>query len=228
MEVVTNLIRKPVYALGSRARRRRRELFLSNMALDANTTVLDLGGGDGSHLRMVLEGTPVRPENVTVADVDGTAAVGGFTKVHLKRGLVPLPFADQSFDVVFCNSVIEHVTGISPQQTWTETDPKTFVERAERCQQEFATEVQRIGRRYWVQTPHRDFPIEAHSWLPFVNYLRRDRLVKVLKAVYPFWVSKHAPDWHLLDEPTLQRMFPQSRFARERFLGLTKSITVWR
>lgn len=52
-------------------------------------------------------------------------------------------YPDKSFDVVFSNSVIEHVGD----------DEK---------QAQFALEVRRIGKSYWVQTPSKYFPIEAH------------------------------------------------------------------
>jgi len=33
-------------------------------------------------------------------------------------------------------------------------------------QRRLAAEIARVGRRYFVQTPYRYFPIESHTWLP--------------------------------------------------------------
>ena len=63
-----------------------------------------------------------------------------------------LPFRDGSFDVVFSNSVIEHVGDAASQRR-------------------FAREVARVGRAYWVETPNRWFPVEQHLLTPLVHWL---------------------------------------------------------
>lgn len=55
-----------------------------------------------------------------------------------------LPFADQAFDLVLSNAVIEHV-GL-------EADQKAFVNEHQRC-----------GRNWFLTTPNRLFPVEVHS-----------------------------------------------------------------
>lgn len=61
-------------------------------------------------------------------------------------------FADNEFDVVFSNSVIEHVGDYQAQR-------------------EMAKEVIRVGQRYFVQTPNFYFPVEAHVMIPFLALL---------------------------------------------------------
>lgn len=220
-------LRKRVQGIGwkfsAKARAKRRQAFLSTVPLTADTTILDLGGGDGSHVRMLLEGTAVQPCNVVVADVDGTKAVGGYDKVHLDPKNSTLPFRNQEFDLVFSNSAIEHVTG--PGNPWSYMSNEIFINVARLHQNAFASEIRRVGRQWWVQTPNKHFPVEAHAWLPVVNWLPRRQLIWTLRTIYPFWVSRHAPDWHLLTEADMLKMFPGSRIIREKWCGLTKSIT---
>ena len=74
-------------------------------------------------------------------------------------------YADNSFDLVFSNSVIEHLFTYENQVA-------------------MAREVRRVARAYWVQTPNYWFPIEPHfhvpgwQWMPTgirIELLRRRR-----------------------------------------------------
>jgi len=55
---------------------------------------------------------------------------------------------DGEFDLVFSNSVIEHVGDF------------------ERMRQ-FVHEARRVAKSYWIQTPSKWFPIEPHCGMPF-------------------------------------------------------------
>ncbi|MFL5337417.1 MAG: methyltransferase domain-containing protein, partial [Geminicoccaceae bacterium] len=60
-------------------------------------------------------------------------------------------FEDGAFDLVICNSVIEHVG------SWIDMEAA-------------AKEARRIGKRGWVQVPAFEFPLEQHFILPFVHW----------------------------------------------------------
>ncbi|MEZ5831790.1 MAG: class I SAM-dependent methyltransferase [Dongiaceae bacterium] len=184
-------------------------------------SVLDLGGGDGSHIAMVVPGH----RNVTIADID-RAKLAVAERVHGHRSRVLgespcLPFGDGEFDVVFCSSVIEHVTG-PKDEVGNIRSSAAFQEQALRHQQGFAEEVRRIGRGYFVQTPYKHFPIESHTIAPgFVVLLPRSIQLEIWKW-WPFY--NHVPDFSLLTVRDMERCFPDAEIHLETAIGLTKSI----
>lgn len=78
-----------------------------------------------------------------------------------------LPFADGQFDLVFSNSVIEHVGSIVDKR-------------------EFAKESQRVGKEFYIQTPNRWFPVEPHIIAFFIHWLPRNMYKKLhfLSMIY--------------------------------------------
>src|SRR5262245_55414569 len=66
------------------------------------------------------------------------------------RDLSNLP--NQTFDLVVCNSVIEHVGNWSDMR-------------------KAAAEARRIGKQGWIQVPAYEFPIDQHFILPFLHWL---------------------------------------------------------
>jgi SAM-dependent methyltransferase len=133
-----------------------------------------------------------------------------------------LPFRDGAFDIVFSNSVIEHVGDVQSQ-----------------CR--FAREVMRVGRGFWVQTPNRWFPVEQHLLTPIVHWLPRTwqrRLVPrfnlwaLLVRPAPdrrrFYLDHYLEEVRLLDAAQLRQLFPGAELLRERALGWTKSLVAMR
>jgi SAM-dependent methyltransferase len=219
-------LRHLIHRLRTASRLRRAALFRAHFELGARTRILDLGGSSGAHVHALLAGTPVQPANVCVADVDHAAvreaARFGYLPVALEEGR-PLPFDDGSFDVVLCSSVLEHVT-IPPQEIWQERSGARFGRRARDHQRGFARELQRVGRGYFVQVPNRWFPVETHSWLPFLSYLPRAWQCRVIALSNRVWIKKTVPDFYLPTAAQMREYFPAARLTRERFCGLTKSL----
>ena len=185
--------------------------FERAFAVTPETRVLDVSG-----TALNWEYLSVRPKLVILntgresRDAEGVEWVAG-------DGCA-LPFPDGAFDVVFSNSVIEHV-GSAEQQ------------------RRFAAEVARVGRSYWVQTPNRWFPVEPHLLTPFLHWLpARVKAWIARRFTIWQWVTRPAPDRRefyvehfladirLLGPAEMRRLFPGARVVRERFAGLTKSL----
>ncbi len=216
-----------VHTFRRRARAKRARVFREVFEIMARTRIVDIGSEDGSSIAAVLQGTGVKPKNVYIADIESELVQRG----HKHYGFVPvvipesgrLPFEDQYFDIVYCSSVIEHVT-VPKAIVWNVVSGKEFREAAAHRQAEFAAEIRRLGKGYFVQTPNKWFPIESHTWLPLVSYLPRWILVPLLNISNRFWVKKTTPDWFLLTATNMKILFPDAVLRKERFAGLTKSI----
>jgi hypothetical protein len=90
-----------------------------------------------------------------------------------------------------------------------------------------------VGRRYYVQTPSRWFPIEPHLMTPLIHYLPR-RIQRKLLRNFTVWGVLVRPtpegcdaflrDIRLMTAGELRRLFPAAEIWRERALGLVKSL----
>jgi len=221
------LISQMFEQFSSQARSERAALFRQMFGLSARTRILDLGSESGANIHSVLDGTPVRPENTYIADINPKVLERGRERFGFVPVLVDqsgkLPFPDGYFDIVYCSSVIEHVT-VPKDEVWTLRSGKLFRQRALAHQTEFAREIQRVGRQFFVQTPYRWFVLESHSWLPFVSWLPRRAQLPVLKVARAFWPKATHPDWYLLNKREFAAMFKDAEIRAEKWLGLTKSI----
>lgn len=192
-------------SLSARMRARRFRSFLDALRVTGVDRILDVGGteetwqGSGLESQITLlnltHGPPVPPFRYVQGDACRMDA-----------------FRSGEFDVVFSNSVIEHVGD-------------------EERQRAFAGEVARVGGRYWVQTPWRHFPIEPHMLFPGFQYLP----APVQRMVGLRWKHSHfrRNGQDVLDE--LQRLrlltiremralFPGARIQLETVLGWPKSV----
>lgn len=214
-------------AVSKRTRGKRAALFRTFFRIDETTKILDLGSYTGYHIHRVLEGTRVAPGNVHIADIYQECLDIG----HQEYGYVPvlidqldrLPFPDGHFDIVFCSSVIEHAT-LHKDEIWKVTSEAEFRERSLVRQAEFAREIQRVGKQYYVQTPFKYFPLESHTWLPFYGWLPRGAQIPILKMANKVWVKKTEPDYNLLVKKDMARLFPGAVLKTEKLGGLPKSI----
>lgn len=205
----------------NRFRRRRLSLFrryLEQIPKD-HVTILDIGGRklfwrdtpfwENSRYTILLlnpgEGEDVESAECRLDASNIEKRVGDARDLSAWQG--------ESIDIVFSNSVIEHVGGLPNQM-------------------KMASEIERLGCPYFIQTPAKYFPVEPHFRLPFmylmplwlkVFLVRRFDLGQFRRRDTPQAALSLIEDIRLLTRKELCAMFPGGRVWKERFLGLTKS-----
>ena len=207
----------------TRARAKRAKIFKSYFKIDASTTILDLGGGDGK----MISSMGLNNENIFVADFDKTALnkarQSGLNIIQLDES-GKIPCAKNEYDIIFSNSVIEHVTVDKDDIYKIKTD-KEFRAAAWQRQQYFANEIQAKCDKYYVQTPYRYFIIESHSWLPVIIVLVPRRVqIGMIKFFNKFWPKQTSPDWNLLTVKEMKQLFPGAAIIKEKSFFMTKSL----
>jgi SAM-dependent methyltransferase len=125
-------------------------------------------------------------------------------------------FEDNSFDIVFSNSVLEHVGDFA--------DQKMMID-----------EVSRVGKRIFIQTPNYYFPIEPHFHVLGFQFLPVSFRASLLQRFDLGWTKK-VPDRRLaeqvvmevqlLTEKQLRNLCPDAEIHYERTMGLTKSFII--
>jgi hypothetical protein len=173
--------------------------------------VLDLGGTP-SAWRLA----PARPAHVITVNLDPASAhhdEPNLTSVIADACRLPDSLRRERFDLVYSNSLMEHIGGHHRRQL-------------------FAEAVLAAAPHHWVQTPYRYFPIEPHwvfpgmQWLPFrarvavsrrwpYGHITRGDLAKAIVDV---------AEVELLSATQMRSYFPASHLWYERFAGVPKSL----
>lgn len=195
---------------GGRSRARRWEWLVEAFPDFDQMSVIDLGGEPDT-----WTGTPVHPKHVHVVNIERLDPdVPDWIQVDYGDACaLPEHIATQRYDLVFSNSVLEHVGGHERRMRFAET-------------------VHELAPRHWVQTPYRYFPVEPHWIAPGMQYLPV-RVRAWLACRWPLANVKstdlrNALDgvlWtELVDRTQMGYYFPDSRIRAERLMGLTKSL----
>lgn len=204
------------HSLGAKFRKQRlakfEKLFFRNFRLEKPIHILDVGGTDYFWRQSQIPQIPnltitllnlhqEHPKHPHIQSVIGDAT-------HMPE------FEDGSFDLVFSNSVIEHLYTYENQE-------------------KMAKEIQRVGKKYFIQTPNKYFPIEAHYAIPFAQYLPDSLLfflltktpISRLKKWEPNQAEQYIKEIRLLNEKEMKELFPGGKILKEKVGGLTKSLT---
>ena len=190
-------------------REKRIALFLERLRPRQSDVMLDVGGYPDVWVS--------RPQPVARIDTLNLYPVEWNPSVfpsHSMRTLVGdarhLSFPDRSYDIVFSNSVIEHVGGWESQKA-------------------FASEVRRVGKALWIQTPAFECPVEPHYMAFFIHWLPQGIQRVVVRWLTPWgWIERPVrkeigrmiSNTRLLKKRELKELFPDCEILTERLLGV--------
>lgn len=125
-----------------------------------------------------------------------------------------IPFNNKSFDLIICNSVIEHVP----------IKNRKF----------FCDEIKRVGKKFFLQTPSYYFPLEPHFVMPFIHWLPKNigfflvnfSLWRILSNPNRKLINDYFFNTNLLKEKELKKYFTNSKIFKEKSFFMTKSYYV--
>ena len=182
--------------------------FLEITRIGSGARILDMGGHPDIWRHVTLR------LNITVLNLPGkvkrtTDSNHCFTYVEGDACNIE-QFQAGEFDLVFSNSVIEHV---GPPER----------------QGQFAREVIRLARSYWVQTPSMWFPIEAHCGMPFWWFYPdgvRRAVLRHWRTTLPAWSDSMA-ETRVLSRARVEALFPSAQIYSESLAGIPKSYAAY-
>lgn len=202
-------------SLSHRMRSQRFAFFLSLVKdLPRPLSILDIGGTIGFWEAMGFNepGVHITLLNLTSEPLDKP----GFSSIS--GDATRLAFGDKSFDIVFSNSVIEHLFD-------------------KESQRKMAAEAVRVGKCYFIQSPNYWFPIEPHWMFPGFQYLpvpariwltRNFSLGHIPKTSNKILAENQVNEIRLLTKKEMQSLFPSAEIYEEKFFGLNKSFVAYR
>jgi hypothetical protein len=166
------------------------KIFLETMRPSSSDKILDIGvSPDTRHESNYFESLyPYKNMLFTISTEDASSLVNiypGLTFIRASGTM--LPFKDDAFDIVFSSAVVEHVGG------------KKF-------QKKFIEETVRVGKKSFIITPNRRFPIEFHTLIPFIHYLPKKQHRCMLNFLGFKFYSKEE-NLNLLTEQEFKSLF---------------------
>ena len=203
-------------SLASRMRAARNQQFRSLISnLPRPLSILDVGGTPAIWERIEFADRP--DVQITLINIAPQAPCWSNIASIAGDARDMAQFETHQFDVVYSNSVIEHVGDMQSVQR-------------------MAAEVQRVGKYYFLQTPNLYFPIEPHFVFPFFQFLPRSVRIKLVQNFGLGWMQRQTnredaatdvDSIRLLSEDKIRGLFPEAQVRIEKFLGLHKSIMAY-
>jgi SAM-dependent methyltransferase len=200
-------------SLAAQLRQKRWEVFRSLTAsVERPMKILDVGGLQSVWERIGFADQPgIRITLLNIVKVPADH----WNMESIEGNACSMPqFHDGQFDIVYSNSVIEHVGGDKEIRS-------------------MADEIRRVGKRYYVQTPNRYFPVEPHFVFPMFQFLPVSLRTTLVQHFPLGWFEKipdrqqaeeYVRSINLLTKTQVKSLFPDAVTMDERFFGLSKSI----
>jgi hypothetical protein len=192
-------------SLRAKRRERRWELFEATFPNLAEYRVLDLGG-----MPRFWRIVPNRPAHVTTVNVQPADAEEPWSTHVVADACEFSPPGE--FDLVFSNSLIEHVGGHYRRSQLAEV-------------------IKAAAPRYWVQTPYRYFPVEPHFVVPGMQFLPVGAQAKIAQHWHAGFRPAGQTDSlekvqsiELIGIRQLETYFPGAIIEKERIIGVPTSI----
>ena len=206
-------IKEPVVG---RARRRMYDRFIALVGPTVETRILDVGATPDLEISYnnFLERLHPYPAAITACSIEDCSNLEhafpglSFRRIEGDR----LPAADREFDVAVSFAVLEHVGSRGRQR-------------------EFLSEMARVAHRFLLYAPYRYFPIEVHTFIPFLHWLPAPWYRAVWRRIgLGFWAEE--ANLNLMGLRQLRPLLPAHGHAQVRLLrtfGWPSNIEVyWR
>lgn len=187
-------------------RKKRMGIFFEILKPTKNITILDVGGNIFNW--PLVKGKP----RITILNIKLPRNYGLEYKNNVKFVLgngSNLPFRNNSFDIGYSNSVIEHLETLKKQK-------------------QFAKEIMRVGKNIFVQTPNKYFFVEPHLLTSFIHYLPKGVQRKLL-GNFTIWelITRPSQQYctnHVIDKirlfsyKELRLLFPNCSIIKKSFI----------
>jgi len=212
-----NANQKNENSISSRQRKKRFEFFLKYCSeLHKPLKILDLGGSD--YYWQSLNFTDNENYKIEILNIENQNTENFKNISFLKNDVRDLSFIkDKEYDLIYSNSLIEHLNNFDEQK-------------------KLAKEIQRTGKKYFIQTPNYYFPVEPHFLFPFFQFLSVDMKTKLISNFNLGWFEKQtdivkarelANSIKLLKEKELKEIFPGCKIYKEKYFSLNKSFIAY-
>jgi hypothetical protein len=194
---------KTARGISARARTAMYQLFMREMRPTPAAKVLDFGVSDeeGPETNMLEKQYPW-PEKITCAGLGtGQALLATYPRVSYVRVAASgrLPFGDKTFDIVWCNAVLEHVGG-----------------RDNRA--DLFAEFLRVSHSSFLTVPNRWFPIEHHTAIPLLHWSAKLFRATLRNTRLSYW--SNSENLEFLSKKSLLQDWPAARVPSLHYTGL--------